>query len=115
MEDLIIFVDNKPIISNEFKENYKKFITLKEQIEEAQEILKSEMLTYFESLNEEDRKTLDFDEFKISYTKANVRHTFDSKKFQDEHPKMYREYVRETKVDATIKFMKKGEKNEKER
>ena len=35
---LITFQNNKPVISSEFKENYKKFINLKAQIEEAQKL-----------------------------------------------------------------------------
>ena len=44
---LITFQNNKPVISSEFKENYKKFINLKAQIEEAQAIIKKELKSYF--------------------------------------------------------------------
>lgn len=105
MEELIKYKNNKPIISDEFKENYKKFIILKEQIEEAQKVIKDQMLEYFESLPEDERKTLNFDYFKISYVKASTRKTFDSKKFQDEHPEEYNKYLKESEVKATIKYI----------
>ena len=73
---LITFQNNKPVISSEFKENYKKFINLKTQIEEAQTIIKKELINYYESLPEDERKQLDFDTFKVSYVKGSTRKTF---------------------------------------
>lgn len=102
---LIIFQNNKPIISNEFKENYKKFVKLKSQIEEAQIIIKKELINYYESLPEDERKTIDFDTFKVSYVKASTRKTFDSKRLQDEDVDTYNKYLKETKVSSTIKYM----------
>lgn len=102
---LITFVNNKPVISDEFKENYKKFLNIKEQIDDAQKIIKKQMIDYFESLPEEDRKQLNFDTFKISYVKPSIRKTFDSKKLQDEDIETYNKYLKETEVSATIKFI----------
>lgn len=102
---LITFVNNKPVISDEFKENYKKFLNIKEQIDDAQKIIKKQMIDYFESLPEEDRKQLNFDTFKISYVKPSIRKTFDSKKLQDEDIDTYNKYLKETEVSATIKFI----------
>lgn len=104
MNELIIFQDNKPIISSEFKENYKKFVNLKTQIEEAQSIIKKELINYYESLPEEERKTIDFDTFKVSYVKASTRKTFDSKKLQDEDIDTYNKYIKTTEVSSTIKY-----------
>lgn len=103
--DLIIFKDNKPIISDDFKKNYKKFIDLKNQIEEAQKIIKDNMISYFESLPEEERKIIDFNGFKISYCKEYTKNNFDSKKFQDDYPDIYTKYLKETQVKSTIKFL----------
>lgn len=103
--EVITFVDNKPVIAEEFKENYKKFLNLKEQIDEAQKIIKQQMINYFESLPEEDRKQLNFDTFKISYVKPSIRKTFDSKKLQDEDIDTYNKYLKETEVSSTIKFI----------
>ena len=103
--DLITFQDNKPVISEEFKKSYKKFIDLKNQIEEAQQIIKNNMIIYFESLPEEERKTIDFNGFKISYTKAYTKNSFDSKKFQDDYPELYPKYLKESQVKSTIKFL----------
>lgn len=105
MTDLITFEDNKPIISDEFKENYKKFITLKKEVEKSQEIIKLQMIDYFESLPEEERKTLDFDAFKISYVKPSIRQTFDTKLFQDEHPELYSKFIKESKVKSTVRYI----------
>ena len=102
---LITFVNNKPVISDEFKENYKKFLNIKEQIDDAQKIIKKQMIDYFESLPEEDRKQLNFDTFKISYVKPSIRKTFDSKKLQDEDIDTYNKYLKETEISATIKFI----------
>jgi uncharacterized protein YfbU (UPF0304 family) len=105
MNELIIFQDNKPIISSEFKENYKKFVNLKSQIEEAQAVIKKELINYYESLPEEERKTIDFDTFKVSYVKSSTRKTFDSKRLQDEDIDTYNKYLKTTEVSSTIKYM----------
>lgn len=103
--ELITFVDNKPVIAQEFKDNYKKFINLKNQVEEAQKIIKEELIKYYESLPEDERKQIDFDTFKVSYVKASVRKTFDSKKLQDEDIDLYNKYLKESKVSSTIKYI----------
>ena len=103
--ELISFENNKPVISSEFKENYKRFISLKSQIEEAQAIIKEELIKYYESLPEEDRKQLNFDTFKVSYVKPSIRKIFDSKKLQDEDIDTYNKYLKETNVSATIKYV----------
>ena len=105
MNELIIFQDNKPIISSEFKENYKKFVNLKSQIEEAQAVIKKELINYYESLPEDERKTIDFDTFKVSYVKSSTRKTFDSKRLQDEDIDTYNKYLKTTEVSSTIKYM----------
>ena len=102
--ELIAFVDNKPVISEEFKENYKKFLQLKEQVDEAQKIIKEQLIQYYESLPEEERKQLNFDTFKVSYVKASTRKTFDSKRFQDDNPELYAKYIKTTEVSSTIKY-----------
>ena len=102
---LITFVDNKPVIAEEFKENYKKFLNIKEQIDEAQKIIKKQMIDYFESLPEEERKQINFDTFKISYVKPSIRKTINNKKLQDEDIETYNKYLKETEVSATIKFI----------
>lgn len=104
MNDLIVFENNKPIISSEFKEKYKQFLNLKEQLEEDQKIIKEQLIKYFESLSEEERKPLNFDYFKITYVKGSTRKTFDSKRFQDEHPGEYAKYLKESEVSSTIKY-----------
>ena len=103
--NLITFKNNKPVISEDFKKSYKKFIDMKNQIEEAQEIIKNNMVIYFESLPEEERKTIDFNGFKISYCKDYDKNSFDSKKFQDDHPDLYPKYLKTTHVKSTIKFL----------
>lgn len=105
MNELIIFQDNKPVISGEFKEKYKMFINLKAQIEEAQSIIKKELINYYESLPEDERKTIDFDTFKVSYVKGSTRKTFDSKRLQDEDIETYNKYLKESQVSSTIKYI----------
>lgn len=101
---IISFENNKPVISEDFKESYKNFLHLKEKIDEAQKIIKEKMIEYFESLPEDERKQLNFDTFKISYVKPSIRKTFDSKKLQDEDIETYNKYLKETEVSSTIKF-----------
>lgn len=102
---LIIVKDGNIEISQEFKDNYKKFVNLKNTIEEAQKIIKEQLIAYYESLPEEDRKQMDFDTFKVSYVKGSIRKTLDSKKLQDEEPEIYNKYLKETEVSSTIKFI----------
>lgn len=106
MENSLITIKNNEIeISQDFKDNYKQFINLKNKIEEAQSVIKKELITYYESLPEEERKQIDFDTFKVSYVKGSIRKTLDSKKLQDEKPEIYNEYLKETQVSSTIKFI----------
>lgn len=102
---LIIVSDNKIEISQDFKDNYKKFINLKNEIEEAQKIIKEKLISYYEELPEDERKQLDFDTFKVSYVKGSIRKALDSKKLQDEDPETYNKYLKETEVSSTIKFI----------
>ncbi len=101
---LIIVKDNQVEISQDFKEKYKSFINLKNTIEEAQKIIKDQLIQYYESIPEEDRKQLDFDTFKVSYVKGSIRKSLDNKKLQDEEPEIYNKYLKETEVSSTIKF-----------
>ena len=106
MENSLIIVKDGAIeISQEFKDNYKKFVNLKNTIEDAQKIIKEQLIAYYESLPEEDRKQMDFDTFKVSYVKGSIRKTLDSKKLQDEEPEIYNKYLKETEVSSTIKFI----------
>ena len=101
---IIIFQDNKPVISNDFKEKYKKFIDLRNQIEDAQKIIKENLLQYFESLPEDERKSIDFEAFKVSYVRSYEKHSFDSAKLKDEDIKTYNKYLKTSTVKSTIKF-----------
>ena len=64
-----------------------------------------ELINYYESLPEDERKQLDFDTFKVSYVKPSIRKTFDSKRLQDEDIDTYNKYLKESQVSATIKYI----------
>ena len=102
--ELITFVNTKAVLADALKENYKKFLQLKEQVDEAQKIIKEQLIQYYESLPEEERKQLNFDTFRVSYVKASTRKTFDSKRFQDDNPELYAKYIKTTEVSSTIKY-----------
>jgi hypothetical protein len=50
-----------------------------------------------------DEKKLDSEHLSVTYVAATQKSTFDSKKFQEEHPKMYKNFIKTSKVSESLR------------
>ena len=53
---------------------------------------------------EHDVKSWDAGCLKATITPAGVKKTFDTKKFQSDHPELYKQYIKETETAASIRI-----------
>lgn len=81
--------------------------TKKKEIEKKQEEIKLRLLNEMKNRN---LKTFEKNGVKITYTEAYKKKTLDTKKLEQEHPKIYKKYLKETNVNETIKITVKKEK-----
>ena len=49
-------------------------------------------------------KVWDTGELKATITPAGIKKTFDSKRFQSDHPELYKQYIKETETAASIRI-----------
>lgn len=85
---------------------YREKRALEEQIkslEEQEEQIKAEVIA---EMKANAIKTYESDTIKVTYKSASTRSTFDSKKFAEEEPEIYKNYLKttETKESLTIKL-----------
>lgn len=89
------------LIPNDYGEKYRLYVSLKKEIEDLEARFKEELAAKFEESNE---KAIIKDGVKFTYVKPTVRHTFDSKKLQEEEPETYDKYIKETQVKGSIRM-----------
>lgn len=81
------------------------------EIKRLEELLKAKKdnltLTLLDEMQKHDIKKIETPDVIISYIDETVRETFDSKKFREEYPDMYDEYVKLSKVKASIRIKAK--------
>lgn len=75
----------------------------KKLLEAEETKLKSEMLAAFEA-HPDAPKTVDFGTVSCTYTKPTTRTSFDSEKFQQDHPDLYEQYVKVSPVKPSIRI-----------
>jgi predicted phage-related endonuclease len=57
-----------------------------------------------EIMEKHDIKKFEDDQISITYIDATFREGFDSKKFKEDYPKVYPEYVKSSSVKASVRF-----------
>lgn len=80
-------------------------VAKKQQLEEQNQEMRQAILEAMEANNV---KKFDGDLITITYVEPSVRTTFDSKRFQEERPKTYAKYTRQTPVKASIRLKVKA-------
>lgn len=61
---------------------------------------------------EHDVKSWDTGVLKATITHAGIKKSFDTKRFQSEHPELYKQYIKETETAASIRItLRKEEEN----
>lgn len=79
-------------------------VDLNRQMVEAQEKAEAVKEQLHAAMNEFGVVSWDAGAFKATITKEGVRKTFDSKRFQGDHPDMYNEYIKESKTKESLKI-----------
>lgn len=90
-------------VSKKIAEFEKKLKALKEQEDELKKAILEEMEKQGIVKLEDEINGLS-----INYIAETYRESFDSKKFRDEHPDMYDDYIRMTSVKSSIRIKVKG-------
>lgn len=70
---------------------------IEEQVKTFSERMKGEM-------EKAGVKKWETDNMRLTYIEPTIKETFDSKRFQDEHPESYREYIKTTKIKSSIRI-----------
>lgn len=75
------------------------------EIKEAQDLLKAKLL---EAMEQNEIKKIESEELTITYVAPTERESFDSKKFRDDNPDMYDDYVKFSKVKSSVRIKVNG-------
>lgn len=71
------------------------------KLESDRDALKAQLQGIMEK---HDIKKFEDDQISITYIDATTRETFDGKKFKEDYPKVYPEYVKHSPVKAQVRF-----------
>lgn len=93
---------DKGIIPEDFVKDYKKFQKMKIQYEEMEAKVKAKMKEVFEAHPDTIGKHIRSNGIKFTYKVGYERKSVDSKKLQEEYPKIYEKCKKTTKVSPTI-------------
>lgn len=100
MNEIVVIGDEgllNPEISDKIAEFEKKIKKLKEQ----EDLLKQSIL---EEMEAKGIVKIENDDLLINYIAPTDRETFDSKKLREDNPDLYDEYIKITKVKASIRI-----------
>lgn len=86
----------------DFAKRYKKMLALKDELEKEEKEFKDKLAEMWGSLTDAPNSVM-VDGIKFTYIRPSIRKTFDSKKFQEDHPEMYGKYIKESNVKASIR------------
>lgn len=109
MNDLIISINNVPVLNTATITMLVDLDKRKKEIEAAEGIIRNAVLC---EMRDKNITKIESDEVLINYVAPTDKETFDSKKFRTEHPDMYDEYVKFTSVKDSIRIKIKDGKLE---
>lgn len=109
MNDLIMSVNNVPVLNTATITMLVDLDKRKKEIEAAEGIIRNAVLC---EMRDKNITKIESDEVLINYVAPTDKETFDSKKFRTEHPDMYDEYVKFTSVKDSIRIKIKDGKLE---
>lgn len=81
-----------------------KYLEVVAEIERIQPFIDGFKDTLKRAMIEHDIKSWDTGGFKATITPAATKKTFDSKRFQSDHPELYKQYIKETETAASIRI-----------
>lgn len=90
----------------ELVQKYKELKKLESEFNDLYVPIKSKLVTILEEYMKEDitHKHILIDGVNFSYVSPSVRSTVDTKKLKEEEPKLVKKYMKDTKVEPTIKI-----------
>lgn len=101
MEDLIVLKNGAGALAPETVAKIAEYERRMKELKEQEEILKEAIK---EEMEAKSLIKLENEELIISYIAASDRITFDSKRFEIDHPEMYDEYLKVSKVRPSIRI-----------
>lgn len=88
-------------LSDDISKQIAKFEIEIKQLKEKEDELKKAILAEMEKAN---ILQINTDELLISYVQPTYKETFDSKKFREDHPDLYDEYIKMSDVKSSIRI-----------
>lgn len=93
----------KDLIPEGFVQKYKQMKQLQDEIGKTEDMIKQKLLEMFESIPELETNTVTVDGLSFTYVSPSVRKTVDTKKLQEEYPKIYAKMLKESNVRSSIR------------
>lgn len=93
----------KQMLPKDFAKKYKAFIKAQNKLKEIENKFKEELITMYESITEPENNSVNIDGIKFTYIGPSKRKSFDSKKFQEDNPELYKKYIKESNVKSSIR------------
>ncbi len=83
---------------------------LKQQLKELENTENEFKQVFMQKMKENNIKSFDLGEIKITYIEPTTRKSFDSKKFEAEHKELYGQYLKESPVKESLRITVRREK-----
>lgn len=93
----------KQLMPKEFAKKYKAMKQAQEELDKVEKAFKEKLKEMFESIPELETNSVTVEGIKFTYVGPSKRKTFDSKKFQEDNPKIYAKYLKESNVSSSIR------------
>lgn len=94
------------------KDVINKYLEAVEEVERIQPFIDGFKDSLKRAMVEHDVKSWDTGVLKATITPSGVKKSFDTKRFQSEHPELYKQYIKETETAASIRItLRKEEEN----
>lgn len=106
---LITMDDNSPILTPETRQALVLFEEKLKDLKKQEELLKQKLL---EEMEKNKIVKLESPELLITYVGETTRQSFDSKRFKEENPKIYWNYVSESPVKPSVRIKLREKKDE---
>ena len=101
MNELVTLINNVPVLNTATISMIVDLENKKKEIEESEKIIRNAILLEMKRLNV---VKIESDELLINYIEPTDKETFDSKKFKEENPDMYDNYVKMSPVKESIRI-----------
>lgn len=86
------------------KDVINKYLEIVSEIERIQPFVDGFKDTLKRAMIEHNVKAWDTGKLKATITPAGIKKTFDTKRFQSDHPELYKQYIKETETAASIRI-----------